>query len=59
MEKMIKVHFNGVLNCGAFIYGAEVNVPENYTMNQLVTAIKNAGYKSFMTETMKRLANVN
>lgn len=59
MEKMIKVYFNGVLNCGAFIYGAEVTVPETYTMNQLVTAIKNAGYKSFMTETMKRLANVN
>lgn len=57
-KKMIKVYFNGVLNCGAFIYGAEVTVPENYTMLQLVTAIKNAGYKSFMTDTMKRLANV-
>ena len=59
MKKTIKVYFNGVLNCGAFIYGACVEVPEEYTMNQLVTAIKNAGYKQFMTDTMKRLAYVN
>lgn len=57
--KTIEVYFNGVLECGAFIYGAKVTVPEDYTMIELVTAIKNAGYKRFMTNTMKRLANVN
>lgn len=57
--KTTMVYFNGVLNCGAYIFGACVEVPEEYTMNQLVTAIKNAGYKQFMTETMRRLADVH
>ena len=58
MKNTIKVYFNGVLECGAYFQGADVEVPENYTMLQLVTAIKEAGYKRFMTETMRTMANV-
>ena len=59
MKNMIKVYFNGVLNCGAYIYGACVYVPEDYTMRQLVNAIKEAGYKQFMIDSMKVLAYVS
>lgn len=55
---MMKVYFNGQTNNGAFIYGAMVTVHEDYTMNELVTAIRNAGYVSFMTETMKTLVKI-
>ena len=58
MKNTIKVYFNGVLEYGAYIQGADVEVPENYTMFQLVMAIKEAGYKRFMTETMRTMANV-
>lgn len=40
MKNTINVYFNGVLECGAYIQGDNVEVPENYTMLQLVTAIK-------------------
>ena len=59
MQKMIKVYFNGVLTCGAYIYGACVEVPEDYTMRQLVNAIKEAGYIQFMLDSMKILAYVS
>ena len=59
MERKFKeITFNGVLNCGAFIYGASVTVPEDYRMSELVRAIKQAGYKQFMLDGMKTLANV-
>lgn len=55
---MKKVLFNGeiALSCGgsAYVQGAQVIVPEDYTMNQLVTEIKEAGYISFMLPTMKK-----
>lgn len=51
---MIKVYFDGQLECGAYIKNAMVILPEDYTMNQLVKAIKEAGYISFMTDTMKK-----
>ena len=57
-KKMKEVFFNGVLNCGAFIYGASVTVREDYTMTEIVKSIKDAGYKEFMLEGMKRLAKV-
>lgn len=53
--EFVTVYFNGVLDCGAYIYGAEISLPENYTMNQLVKAMKENGYKAFMLETMRRL----
>lgn len=55
---MMKVYFNGQTKNGSFIYDAMVTVPEDYTMNQLVKAIRNAGYISFMTATMKRLVKI-
>ena len=59
MKKMVKVYFNGVLNCGSYIYGACIELPEDYTMRQLVNAIKEAGYKQFMLGSMKSLAFVS
>lgn len=55
---MIKVYFNGQLESGAFIQNAMVIVPEDYTMNQLVTAIKSRGYTSFMKRTMHTLVEI-
>ena len=57
-RKETEVFFNGVLNCGAFIYGASVIVPEDPTMLEIVKAIKAAGYKAFMLPGMRRLADV-
>lgn len=54
----VKVYFNGQLECGAFIQNACVILNEDYTMLQLVTAIKEQGYKSFMTNTMNRLVKI-
>lgn len=59
---MKTVYFNGELNVGcggaAYIQGASVNVPDDYTMTQLVNAIKEAGYISFMTDSMKKLVRI-
>jgi hypothetical protein len=59
MKKQIKVYFDGQRESGAFVQGAAVTVNEDYTMRQLVNAIKAAGYVSFATETMRRLAKVS
>lgn len=56
--KYTKVYFDGQLKSGAFIKSAMVTVPEDYSMNQLVKAIKEAGYISFMTQTMKVLVKI-
>jgi hypothetical protein len=40
------------------IMGADVVVPENYGMGQLVRAIKQAGYKAFKLETMRVLVKI-
>ena len=59
MEKRIKVYFDGQRESGAFVQGASVTVNEDYTMRQLVNAIKEAGFVTFATDTMKRLAKVS
>jgi hypothetical protein len=59
MKKQIRVYFDGERESGAFVQGASVTVNEEYTMRQLVNAIKEAGYISFATETMRRLAKVS
>lgn len=59
MKKQIKVYFDGQRESGAFVQGASVTVNEDYTMRQLVNAIKAAGYVSFATDTMRRLAKVS
>ena len=58
-ETTIKVYFDGETEMGCYIQNAMVVLPEDYTMNQLVTAIKNAGYTRFMLPTMKRLVEVH
>lgn len=50
----IRVYFNGQRESGAYIQNAFVELDEDYTMLQLVRAIKESGYVSFMTSTMKR-----
>lgn len=55
--KMKKVYFDGE-KYGAYVQGASVTVSDDYTMTELVKAIKAAGYATFMTETMRRLAKV-
>lgn len=53
-----KIYFVGILNCGACIYGAEVDVRKGCGMGELVRAIKAAGYKAFMLDTMRVFAKV-
>lgn len=55
---MTTIYFNGQLECVAYIQNAMVIVPEDYTMNQLVTAIRSAGYVSFMTKAMRTLVKI-
>ena len=58
MKNTIKVYFDGVLECGAYIMGADVVVPEYYGMGQLVRASKQAGYKAFKLDTMRVLVKI-
>lgn len=53
-----RVYFDGQLASGAFIKNAMIIINEDYTMNQLVKAIKQRGFISFMTQTMKTLVNI-
>lgn len=55
---MIKVYFDGQLECGAYVQNACVILHEDYTMRQFVNAVKEAGYVSFMTRNMKRLVEI-
>lgn len=58
-ETTVRVHFDGELACGAYIKSASVVLPKDYTMHQLVSAIRNRGFISFMTETMGRLVDID
>lgn len=55
---MTRIYFTGITEMGCCIKNAMVVVPEDYTMNQLVKAIKDNGYKAFMLATMKRFVNI-
>lgn len=56
---MKKVYFDGETDkYGAYVQGACVWVSDDYTMTELVRAIKSAGYATFMTGNMRRLAKV-
>lgn len=55
---MTRIYFTGITEMGCCIQNAMVVVPEDYTMNQMVQAIKAAGYKMFMLNTMKRFVEV-
>lgn len=56
---MKKVYFDGETEIyGCYVQGACVTVSDDYTMIELVKAIKNAGYKAFMIDGMRRLAKV-
>lgn len=49
----MRVYFDGITEMGCVIKDAMVVVPEEYTMNQMVKAIKDEGYKMFKLNTMK------
>lgn len=55
---MTKVFFYGITEMGCYIQNAMVVVPKDYTMNQLVKAIKENGYKMFKLDSMKRFVEV-
>ncbi len=55
---MKKVYFDGITEMGCNIQNAVVMLPEDYTMNQLVSGIKALGYKMFKLNTMKVYAEV-
>ena len=59
---MTTVYFNGEISLSSgsssYIQGAKVTIKEDFTMNQLVKEIKEAGYISFMLPTMKRLVRI-
>lgn len=55
----IKIYFDGITSAyGCFIQNACVTLPEDYTMNQLVSAIKNRGYQKFKLRSMNAFAEV-
>lgn len=58
MEKMVRVYFDGQRESGAYVQNAMVVLNEDWTMSQLVRAIKESGYVSFMLRTMKRLVRI-
>lgn len=56
---MINVNFAGITKeYGCCVY-TSVKMPEEYTMNQLVEAIKFLGYSMFKTETMKVFVKID
>lgn len=58
--EQIKVYFDGITaEYGGYIQNACVVLPEDYTMHQLVTAIKLDGYKMFRLPQMKVFAEVH
>ncbi len=57
--KEIKVYFDGITSTyGCYIQNACVTLYEDYTMNQLVSAIKSNGYQMFKLHSMKTFAKV-
>ena len=54
---MTQVQFYGITAMGCGCY-ASVILPEDYSMNMLVKAIKAAGYVAFRTATMKVLVEI-
>lgn len=55
----IKVYFDGITNMGCCIKNARVEVNEDYTMRQIVNAIKEAGYQMFKLDSMNRFVKVS
>lgn len=58
-ERAMKtLDISGITQMGCVVY-ASIKVPEDYTMNQVVQAVKQAGYKEFrLVDTMKRFVRV-
>ena len=55
---MIKIYFDGQTTSGAYVQNAFVLVSEDYTMRQLVNAIKEKDFVTFKTRTMNKLVAV-
>lgn len=59
---MTEIYFEGELSltCGgsSYVQGTRVIVPQDPTMNQIVTAIRSAGYISFKLPEMRKLVRI-
>lgn len=56
---MKTLEIQAITEMGACVY-ASIKVSEDYTMNEIVRAVKNRGFKEFrLLETMKRFVKVN
>lgn len=53
MNTIIKIYFTDITEYGSCIYDVVVFVSEDYTMNQLVLAIKEEEYASFKLQSMR------
>lgn len=57
-NKMKTLDIQAITRMGCVVY-ASIEVPEDYTMNQVVNEVKRAGYKEFrLVDTMKRFVKV-
>ena len=55
---MKTLYIQAITEIGCCVY-ANINLPEDYTMNQVVTEIKRLGYKAFrIVETGMRFVHV-
>ena len=55
---MKKVYFDGITEMGSCIKCACMELPEDYTMTQVVAEVKRLGYQMFKLDTMKRFVKV-
>lgn len=55
---MTRIYFEGITEMGCVIQNAMVVLPEDWTMYQLVKAIKENGYKMFRLSTMRRFVEI-
>lgn len=55
---MKKMYFDGQTENGSYIQNAMIIVPEDETMNQIVTAIKEQGYSYFKLDSMRKLVKI-
>lgn len=55
---MTTLNIQAITDMGCTVY-ASIKVSEDYTMNEVVKAVKNRGFKAFrIVETMKRFVEI-
>ena len=57
-KQMTTLNIQAITDMGCAVY-ASIKVSEDYTMNEVVKAVKNRGFKAFrIVETMKRFVEI-